>query len=134
LACVCLKEINWNLLNNYKVFEVRERWIGLQMFNATFNDIHLCHSVKTGVPISYIEIARWFNKIAKRFCMYDWIMQLILSEWIIPINRYVKTISSYKEMKARHHTMSKLWFIDWLIDWCLTSSEQFFSYIQDENI
>jgi hypothetical protein len=22
----------------------------------------------------------------------------------------------------------------WLIDWCLTSSEQFFSYIQDENI
>ena len=24
--------------------------------------------------------------------------------------------------------------IDWLIDWCLTSSEQFFSYIQDENI
>jgi hypothetical protein len=25
-------------------------------------------------------------------------------------------------------------FIDWLIDWCLTSSEQFFSYIQDENI
>jgi hypothetical protein len=23
---------------------------------------------------------------------------------------------------------------DWLIDWCLTSSEQFFSYIQDENI
>ena len=24
--------------------------------------------------------------------------------------------------------------IDWLIDCCLTSSEQFFSYIQDENI
>jgi hypothetical protein len=24
--------------------------------------------------------------------------------------------------------------VDWLIDWCLTSSEQFFSYIQDENI
>jgi hypothetical protein len=23
---------------------------------------------------------------------------------------------------------------DWLIDWCLTSSEQFFSYIQDKNI
>jgi hypothetical protein len=23
---------------------------------------------------------------------------------------------------------------DWLIDWCLTSSEQFFSYIQGENI
>jgi hypothetical protein len=22
--------------------------------------------------------------------------------------------------------------IDWLIDWCLTSSEQFFSYIQDK--
>ena len=22
--------------------------------------------------------------------------------------------------------------IDWLIDWCLASSEQFFSYIQDE--
>jgi hypothetical protein len=59
------------LLNNYKVFEVRERWIGLQMLNATFNDIHLCHSITTGVPIAYIEIARWFNKIAKRFCMYD---------------------------------------------------------------
>jgi hypothetical protein len=26
------------------------------------------------------------------------------------------------------------WLIDWLIDWCLMSSEQFFSYIQDENI
>ena len=26
------------------------------------------------------------------------------------------------------------WLIDWLIDWYLTSSEQFFSYIQDENI
>jgi hypothetical protein len=24
--------------------------------------------------------------------------------------------------------------VDWLIDWCLTSSEQFSSYIQDENI
>ena len=24
--------------------------------------------------------------------------------------------------------------IDWLIGWCLTSSEHFFSYIQDENI
>jgi hypothetical protein len=24
--------------------------------------------------------------------------------------------------------------MDWLIDWCLKSSEQFFSYIQDENI
>ena len=24
--------------------------------------------------------------------------------------------------------------IDWLIGWCLTSSEQFYSYIQDENI
>jgi hypothetical protein len=24
--------------------------------------------------------------------------------------------------------------IEWLIDWCLTSSEQFFIYIQDENI
>jgi hypothetical protein len=26
------------------------------------------------------------------------------------------------------------YMIAWLIDWCLTSSEQFFSYIQDENI
>ena len=26
------------------------------------------------------------------------------------------------------------YMIDWLIDWCLTSSEQLFSYIQDENI
>ena len=26
------------------------------------------------------------------------------------------------------------WLIDWLIDWCLMSNEQFFSYIQDENI
>ena len=24
--------------------------------------------------------------------------------------------------------------IGWLIDWCLTSSKQLFSYIQDENI
>jgi hypothetical protein len=24
--------------------------------------------------------------------------------------------------------------VDWLIDWCLTSSKQFFSYIQDENM
>jgi len=32
------------LFNNYKVSEVRERWVGLQMLNATFTDIHLCHS------------------------------------------------------------------------------------------
>ena len=24
--------------------------------------------------------------------------------------------------------------VDWLIDWCLTSSEQFFNYIQDEKL
>ena len=30
--------------------------------------------------------------------------------------------------------ISSIMLIDWLIDWCLTSSEQFFSYIQDENI
>jgi hypothetical protein len=37
-----------------------------------------------------------------------------------------------------NNTMIKLTIyinsIDWLIDLCLTSSEQFFSYIQDENI
>jgi hypothetical protein len=31
-------------------------------------------------------------------------------------------------------TQSTRILIGWLIDWCLTSSEQFFSYIQDENI
>ena len=30
--------------------------------------------------------------------------------------------------------VQELSLIDWLIDWCLTSSEQFFSYIEDENI
>jgi hypothetical protein len=30
------------------------------------------------------------------------------------------------------HYYNKMFY--WLIDWCLTSSEQFFSYIQDENI
>jgi hypothetical protein len=28
--------------------------------------------------------------------------------------------------------LGDLVLIDWLIDWCLTSSEQFFSYIQDD--
>jgi hypothetical protein len=32
----------------------------------------------------------------------------------------------------RPQSFYKIWVIDWLIDWCLTSSEQFFSYIQDE--
>jgi hypothetical protein len=28
----------------------------------------------------------------------------------------------------------KMILIDWLIDWYLTSSEQFFSYIQDDSV
>ena len=38
---------------------------------------------------------------------------------------FLKSTEDVFNIVARH---------DWLIDWCLTSSEQFFSYIQDENI
>jgi hypothetical protein len=40
------------------------------------------------------------------------------------------------DFKQNFYTLYWLsdWLIDWLIDWFLTSSEQFFSYIQDENI
>jgi hypothetical protein len=47
----------------------------------------------------------------KTVCTY-WIVHLCI------VNLFVLTI----------------YMIDWLIDCCLTSSEQFFSYIQDENI
>jgi hypothetical protein len=30
------------------------------------------------------------------------------------------------------HDICRIQIYDWLIDWCLMSSEQFFSYIQDE--
>ena len=39
-----------------------------------------------------------------------------------------------KKVKNMKIDLKSLIYIDWLIDWCLMSSEQFFSYIQDENI
>jgi hypothetical protein len=40
------------------------------------------------------------------------------------------------DVKSPQTTITTSNIIRWrgLIDWCLTSSEQFFSYIQDENI
>ena len=39
------------------------------------------------------------------------------------------------QLEFAYKLLSRIgWLIDWLIDWYLTSSEQFFSYIQDENM
>jgi hypothetical protein len=50
-------------------------------------------------------------------------------------NSLVQKNSSFKKQVWKYINMSLYdRLIDWLIDWCLTSIEQFVSYIQDENI
>ena len=56
--------------------------------------------------------------------------------------KYVEKFGNTKEITRSHKSKDKNSMTkaknknkkDWLIDWCLTSSEQFFSYIQGENI
>ena len=64
------------------------------------------------------------------------------SQWNdhLSLQKYLKFVFyrrdvNFSEKWSSHRFLSnRIRLIHWLIDWCLTSSEQFFSYIQDENI
>jgi hypothetical protein len=58
-----------------------------------------------------------------------WLLYLY-RDILVPVYNYVLFI----ELSGYSIFVETYWLIDWLIDCCLTSSEQFFSYIQDENI
>ena len=47
---------------------------------------------------------------------------MCVGEYNICVGEYNMCVGEYKMC------------VGWLVGWCLTSSEQFFSYIQDENI
>jgi hypothetical protein len=72
------------------------------------------------------KILVWFPITFKSTGNTTVFFRLRVSEWLL--------FNANTVIFQLYHRQNMLIFNDWLIDWCLAFSEQFFSYIQDENI